>query len=122
MKGYTKTAVLTSTVERRLQDAALPEKILKRKKKRTCLPLAVFPPQTNFHLLFTSDMRLFPFFVNLSQKASILESPCRYHLKCQFGTCEAYVSQTSVAGVFFLSCLVIIKARLCCSIERIIHC
>lgn len=76
----------------------------------------------NFHLLFTSDMRLFPFFVNLSQKASILESPCRYHLKCQFGTCEAYVSQTSVAGVFFLSCLVIIKARLCCSIERIIHC
>lgn len=48
-----------------------------------------------------SDMRLFPFFVNLSQKASILESPCRYHLKCQFGTCEAYVSQTSVAGVFF---------------------
>lgn len=121
MKGYTKTAVLTSTVERRLQDAALPEKILKR-KKRTCLPLAVFPPQTNFHLLFTSDMRLFPFFVNLSQKASILESPCRYHLKCQFGTCEAYVSQTSVAGVFFLSCLVIIKARLFCSIERNIHC
>lgn len=26
---------------------------------------------------------------------------CRAHLKCQFGTCEPFVSQTSVTGVFF---------------------
>lgn len=123
MKGYSKTAVLTSTVERRLQDAALPEKILKRKKKRTRLPLAVLPPQTNFHLLlaglrYEAFSLLCESFTEGKHPGVTLQIPFKVPVWNLRGVCFSDFSRWCI----FLSCLVIIKARLCCSIERIIHC
>lgn len=98
-------------------------KDFEEKKKRTRLPLAVLPPQTNFHLLlaglrYEAFSLLCESFTEGKHPGVTLQIPFKVPVWNLRGVCFSDFSRWCI----FLSCLVIIKARLCCSIERIIHC